>query len=737
MKSIVIILFLLVSQVAGAQTLSGRVFGNTDGQKTTLPGVNVHWKDSQIGTVTDAEGNFLIVHPQGYKDLVFSFVGYAPDTVDVSTASIPLEVELAGGTQLDAVVIAERQPGSFIDRMDPIATERVTGAELCKAACCNLSESFETNASVDAYYTNAITGAKQIRLLGLDGTYVQLLTENIPSVRGIATNYGLLYIPGPWMESISISKGTSSVKNGYESIAGQINVEYLKPATADKFYLNLFGSDAGRKEANLAASFLLNEQVNTLILGHYSDDLTRNDHNMDGFMDEPLVQQFNLLNRWYAVKDHWRFIGLVRGLKETRNSGQMDYTPGDAIVTGKPYGISVNTERFEGFAKVGYVFGNALNSSFGSIYSLTWHNQDARFGLRHYLGKQVTGYLNLMYQTDLVNEKHNLTSGFSYNLERFNETLDQQGAPRLESVPGVFTEYSFRPSPGFTILAGLRADLHNLYGPMITPRLHSKIDINPLTHLRLSAGKGYRTPYVLAENNHFLANSRNIVMDSDLTQEVAWNWGVNLTRYLFTGDREMTVTLEYYRTDFVNQVVIDLDSSVDEVRFYNLNGESFSNNLQAEAMWSPLRGLDVKGAVRFSDVRYSLENQDLVTKPLVSRVKGLATASYQTPLRKWQFDFTSQFNGKGRIPSTATNPDGYRMDEEYAAFTIINAQVTKFFKIWEIYLGVENLTNFRQEHAVIAATDPFGDLFDASLVWGPIHGRKFYAGMRFAIAREE
>jgi len=736
MKKLIVVPILLFSIAAITQQITGTVKELVNGELKTIPGVNVHWLDSQIGTITGSDGEFVIVHPTGYRYLIFSYVGYQSDTLDATTIKSPVTVQLKAGTNIDEVVVTARQPGTFIDRIDPIMTEQITGAELCKAACCNLSESFETNASVDAYYSNAVTGARQIRLLGLDGTYVQLLTENVPSMRGIATNYGLLYIPGPWMEGISISKGTSSVKNGYESIAGQINVEFQKPATADKFYLNLFASDAGRKEANLTGSWLLNDRVNGLVLAHYSDDVTSGDHNNDGFMDEPLTRQFNLLNRWYGVKDNWRFIGLIRGLSESRHSGQMGYVPGDAHSSDKPYGIDIETRRVDGFAKVGYVFNNELNSSFGSIYSFVLHNQDAKYGLRNYSGKQFTYYMNLMFQSDLFNEKHNLTSGLSLNLENFDESLDGMLSPRFEWVPGLFAEYAFKPSTRWSVLTGLRADYHNLYGLMITPRVHSKFDITPTTHLRLSAGKGSRTPYVLAENNHFLANSRHIVIADDIGQEIAWNYGVNLTQYLFTGENEMILTLEYARTDFVNQVIIDLDSSVDEVRFYNLNGKSYSNNYQAELSWSPLRGLDLKGALRLSDVKYNLADQSLVEKPLVSRHKGLITASYQTPLRKWQFDLTSQFNGRGRIPSTAANPEAYRIAEEFDPFTIMNAQITKFFRIWEVYLGVENLTNFKQMDAVIAGNDPYGEHFDASLVYGPIYGRKIYAGLRFAIGRE-
>jgi outer membrane receptor for ferrienterochelin and colicins len=307
---------------------------------------------------------------------------------------------------------------------------------------------------------------------------------------------------------------------------------------------------------------------------------------------------------------------------------------------------------------------------------------------------------------------------------------------RYERVPGIFTEYTFKPTEHINILAGMRLDHHNLYRLMFTPRLHARFDINGNTHFRLSAGKGFRSPMILAENNHFLANSRAIVIEPNLKQEEAWNYGLNITQYIPVGYQPMTISLEAYRTDFLEQVIVDLDSSVDQVRFSNLHGRSFSNNLQAELGAQFFRGFETKVAFRLTDVRYDI-NQQLVTKPLVSRYKGLVVASYQTPLRKWQFDVTWQLNGPGRIPSTAANPEPFRMEESFKAYQIINLQVTKYFRTWEVYGGIENLTDFRQMHAVIGGDQPFGEYFDSSMIWGPLHGRKAYIGFRYRIARKE
>lgn len=740
MKKITILLItgLLFLQInySHAQIVSGVVYGKQSENELTLPGVNVHWAESTIGTITNDQGVFELFKPSKYSKLVFSFVGYTSDTIYIDKASNDLKITLVAGENLDAIQIIERTPGTHIDRLNPILTEKITSAELCKAACCNLSESFETNASVDAYYANAATGARQIRLLGLDGQYVQMLTENIPNMRGLAKPYGLAYIPGPWMEGISVSKGTSSVKSGYESITGQINIEYLKPETADLFYFNAFASTMGRTETNLAGSVILNNKLSTLLLAHVSGNKQRDDFSGDGFMDYPLVSQYNFLNRWRYAGEHLQLIMGVKALKEQRISGQMDFEPDGQRGLDYPYGIGIETERLEGFLKVAYMFNNDLNSNFGSIYSFTGHNQDSYFGLRDYNAVERNLYVNLMFQTDIVNEKHNLTSGFSLVRDVLNEFLDEEELNFTESVPGVFTEYAFNPNPKITLLGGLRFDYSSIYGIAFTPRLHGRYSPGASTTFRFSTGKGYRTPHVLAEQNHFLASSRRIIINDDFDREEAWNYGLSMTQYIGTGPRQLTLNLEAYRTSFMHQVIMDLDSSVDEVRFYNLDGKSFSNNYQVEVSANLFKGLESRVALRYSDVRYEW-NGELLFKPLVSKYKGLVNFSYTTPLKKWQIDYTLQINGPGRIPDTSGNPVDYQLDSEFPSYSIMNAQITKYFKTWNIYVGAENLTGFRQENPVLAADQPFGEFFDASLIWGPIDGRKIYAGLRFAIGREE
>ena len=747
--TILITILLIPAFVVAQGRLEGKVMvaGNDDAPDGEgLPGANVVWAGTTVGASANAAGYFTIKKVKDHNLLVASFVGYTTDTVVVDPDTDYIEIILEESSMLDEIRVIGRATGTHIDRKATIATVNITGAELCKAACCNLSESFVTNASVDVNYADAATGAKQIQLLGLAGSYVQILTENIPSMYGLGAAYGLSYVPGPWMESIQVSKGTSSVRNGNESITGQINVEYKKPVTSEILFVNGIVSDAGKIESNANASLRLNPCWSTMLLGHGETQSGTSDHNKDGFRDEPDVRQYSFMNRWDYLSDNLTFRTGIKYMNEERIGGQFDYNRNDPNTWDSGYGINMATERAEAFTKVGGMFGPDDNMSLGWIQSFAFHEMNAWLGYNKYDATQKSYYTNLLYQY-FPGEKHTVDAGVSYRFDHYDEL---QGIYRpltghittninsetVESVPGVFMQYTYTDSAKMTLLAGVRYDFYRNHGAQFTPRLHLRYEITPHITLRASAGKGYRTVHVLAENMYFLSSSRQMVIADNLDIEEAWNAGINMTGYLHIGKRELRITGEAYRTSFVKQIVIDLDSDIDRVSFYNLDGKSYSNVYQLEAQIEPVTGLDITAAWRWNDVKQTIGGE-LREKPLASRYKGLLTASYTTRMRKWQVDCTLQYNGPGRIPSTMANPEPYRRADHFSAYPVLNAQITKYFRKWSVYIGAENITGSRQHDAIIAADDPFGPYYDGSMIYGPVHGRKLFAGFRFALDRPQ
>jgi len=635
-------------------------------------------------------------------------------------------VEVDKEANLQNITITSRRSGTRRVK-GPTNAQLITRDELFKAACCNLGESFTTNPSVDVNYSDAATGAKQIKLLGLSGTYVQMLTENLPNFRGAAAPYALDYVPGPWMKSIQVSKGSSSVRNGYESITGQIDVEYLKPEDEQGVTVNLFGNTMGRFEANADANVHMNDRLSTEILAHFQNEWGHHDQNDDGFQDQPNVRQWNLQNRWKYKADSYIFHGGISMVKEKREGGQTHESEKGKVNSEKYatahqlYKIGIETDRYEGYMKHAFILNPEHGTNIAVMGNASMHLLDANYGYKHYSVNQKNAYAQLLFETNFT-KQHNLAAGFSLNYDYL--TKDDK-----ETVSGAYAQYTYNLNDKVVAMAGVRADHSSRFGTFVTPRFHLKLMPNEIVNLRLSAGKGYRTVHALAENNNLLASGRELVID-DLEQEQAWNYGISSSFYIPLFGKTLKLNAEYYHTHFSHQAVIDYDSNPTEIRITNLDGKSYSNTFQIDATYPVVKGLELTAAWRLNDVKCTYGGE-LMEKPLTSRYKGLVTASYKTPLGLWQFDATLQLNGGGRMPT----PVNGLWDNTFPAYEQVSAQITRWFRHFSIYIGGENLTGFRQKQTIINAADPWSNTFDPTMVWGPVQGPMFYAGIRVNFGR--
>ena len=785
MKKIVLILSLVWFVCASGYAHAwGTVL---DDKGYPLVGANVYWAGTTVGVATDLDGRFQLEPVKSTNLLVTSFMGFHNDTTEVTTHS-ELTIVLVSDLVLEEVNITERKMAVLRSRVSALQTETITGEALCMAACCNLSESFETSASVDVAYSDAATGAKQIRLLGLSGTYVQMITENTPNIRGLAQAFGMEYIPGLWMEAIQVSKGTSSVLNGYEAIAGQINVEYLKPQTQDPISLNAMISTETHAEVNATGGWDLNDKVSTGILFHAQNMSLELDHNHDGFLDMPKNTNVNLLNRWYVKTGDYTGQFLVRGLYDRRQGGLTK----EATEALSPYKIDLNTWRVDGFMKNGYVFDAELGTSIGVITSASYHNQQNTYGPRQWDAAQTNAYLNAIFQTSFDDSatdhwddhQHKLSAGLSLNYDGYVEEIGGLGdkamrLDRWEVTPGVFAEYTYTYKDKLTLLAGIREDYSTRYGFFTTPRMNVRFAPFEWWTLRGSVGLGYRSPNAIADNAAYLASNRiyqffttlhnstphyTTLPHAELAQERSMNTGLSTVFYIPMGKRELQLSGEYYYTKFLDGVIADMDRSLQGITLYNMHdvegAKYFSHNWQVEASMEILRGWTMTAAFRYTDVKQTTFNTDaneyqLREKPLQNKFKGIITTSYQTPLKTWQFDLTAQFNGEGRMPDGFQIPEGsnqYRVHNGciyHKWYPQLLGQITKFFRTWSIYLGAENMTNFTQDNPIVGErletkgdkqggfVNPQSANYDASMIWAPIHGWKMYLGFRWALERAE
>ena len=618
--------------------------------------------------------------------------------------------------------------------------------ELFKAACCNLGESFTTNPSVDVNYSDAATGAKQIKLLGLSGTYVQMMTENLPNFRGAAAPFSLGYVPGPWMQSIQVSKGAASVKNGYEGITGQINVEYLKADDVPGVVANIYGDTDGKFEANATGNIHLNNKLTTELLTHYENRWGANDMNMDGFKDMPNILQYNLQNRWIYKSDHYMLRAGLSLISEHRIGGQTLKELDDDMrknLEGKElYGIDVKTNRYEAYMKHAFILNKEHGTNIALMATGSMHQEDALYGYKTYYVNEKNLYASLMFEHNF-NKRHNLSTGLSLNHDYFGQLYrltNEAGAAKTrdnekETVPGVYAQYTYNLNDRLIVMAGIRADHSSEYGNFVTPRFHMKWQANDIIGFRLSAGKGYRSVHALAENNNLLASSRKLVIADNLKQEEAWNYGISSQMNIPLFGQTLKLNAEYYYTNFENQAVIDFDSDVHEVRISNLNGKSYSHVFQIDATYPLFKGMTLTAAYRRNYVKETYDGVRM-DKPLLSKYKGLVSASYKTPLGLWQFDATIQLNGGGRMPKAYTLASGEQSwEQNFKAYGLLSCQITRWFRHFSVYIGGENLTGFKQKHPVVDAMNPWGSQFDTNMVWGPITGAMGYIGMRVNFGR--
>ena len=767
MKKIIFTLFTaLCAVVATAQDITGRVI---DATGNPLPGASVYWAETNVGEAADMNGNFRIHRVKGYDKLVGSFLGYTNDTISVDKATTEVVFNLIEGVAVESVVVEGTMRGNYISQEGILKNENISFAGLCKMACCNLAESFENSASVTVGYSDAISGARQIKMLGLAGTYTQILDENRAIMRGLSAPYGLGYTPGMWLNSIQVSKGISSVTAGHEAVTGQINLEHRKPTDEERFFLNLYLDNELKPEVNLSTALPVTEdkRLSTVILAHASVDTHKFDHNGDGYRDLPMARQLNIANRWLyqganGIQVRWG----AKYVNDQRVGGQMAFDK--SMIKDKDgkawqqwwreenlYGSVVANQEANVYFKMGKPVGAAvfdkeesseMRSNFAMILDYDFFREDAIFGAdKGYIGGQHMTNLNLMY-THYFTYNSSLATGLTASSRWVKEDLtdrlwseNPRNFDRNESEVGAYAEYTYNIKEKFSVVAGVRYDYNAYFRKhLFTPRGHIKWNITPTTVLRGSAGLGYRPTDIITDNIGIMATGRRIVFDTPFDRsfnrmESALTAGGSLSQTISTVNyRDMTISLDYFRTELFHSVIVDQERDAENIYIYTTDGKSYTNTYQADLSWTPADRLDIFATFRYTDSKYTITradgSQELVERPLVSRFKTLLNIQYATRMRKWTFDVTAQLNGKSRIPTQT----GVLTDSvDSPIYPMFFAQVTRKIKMWDIYLGCENIAGYKQQNPILGADAPYSSAFNSSCVWGPLMGRKIYIGVRF------
>ncbi len=750
MRRILTFITLCLSLVpALAQNFHGYVYyQKPNGGTEPLPFAQVYHMEREKLIETDANGEFTLILT-GRATLIATYVGYTRDTVVVEPGTAEAKFYLSGENDLDASKVVAQQ--STMPKLKSIKTEVITAAGLCKMACCALAESFENSASVTVGFSDAVTGARQIKLLGLSGTYTQMLDENRPVMRGIAAPFGMSFVPGQWLESIQIAKGPSSVINGLEAITGQINMEHRKPTDETPLFVQVYGSTDAMFEGNIASAIQFNEKWSMINMAHVGGTASKMDHNQDGFRDEPQDLNLNFTSRWlyYAPTGlQIRFGG--RFLYDDRLGGQMGATKDNAFnLENRIWGSSIKNRGVNGYFKIGVPLAEDNHANIALVTDFNHHEFDSFFGLKNYDAKQNSAFANLIYQNE-INETHKVEFGATWQFDDLTQLYSGEDFSRRENAISGFGEYTLTPGDKFTFVGGLNLQYNSLHGWLFAPRANVRWAPADWITLRALGGRGYRTANIFTDNLGIFSTGKDFyapemrLRDLDLLED-AWTWGGNVTFSLPFGaeDTETYLSFDYFHNDFNKQVIVDPEASSPlGIAFYNLDGKSYTNTYQVDFSVNPLERFNITATFRYTDAKVTLRGQGLVERPMTSRYKGVLNMQYATAMNKWTFDFTAQINGPMRLPKYAAQVWGM---ETSPVFPMLYAQITRKFKGFDVYVGAENILGYRQHHAIICADNPFGlndtidrmpmagEVFDASNVWGPLMGRKFYIGLRYTL----
>ncbi|MBQ1167597.1 MAG: TonB-dependent receptor [Bacteroidales bacterium] len=742
-----------------AQSFTGTVYyQDTKGNRDVLPFAQVYYLEHKSLLDCDEHGSFSLDLDHD-ATFVATYVGYSQDTVRVVAGTPSAEFCLTGSNELQEAVATARQAG--LQRLSQIKTEAITAAGLCKMACCNLAESFENTASVSVGYSDAVTGARQIKLLGLSGVYTQMQDEKMPVMKGLASTFGLNYIPGQWLESILIAKGPGSVANDAGGITGIINMEHRKPLDETPLFVNVYGSSDKMFDANVVSALQLNDCWSTVLLTYFSYANSMMDHNGDGFRDDPTTRQINVANRWlyYAPSGLQVRFGF-KVVDDDREGGQMGFNRKMAgEMTPAAWGSLIKNRLYNGYMKIGLPLADDQSSSIAFVTTYNHYTSQATFGCNPYDGIQDNLFANLIYHNDF-NESHTLEVALTSQWDRTDEeyTRWEYGGGiytpfpipvRSEIQAGAMAEYTYKVGEIFTAVAGMRVDYDTYYKKWLpAPRLTVKYaPIHDLV-LRGSVGRAFHAPSVFADNYGLFSSNREFMYSPapdgkggyaeerglNLDMEDAVTAGANITWYLPIGEEDASfLSFEAFHTQFAHQVYADIEYKPNTTAVYLT--QSATNTLQADLSLDFNEHFNALVTFRYTDPQVVVKRAysdvtETIQRPMTSRYKGVLNLQYKTDLSKWIFDFTAQLNGPMRLPNYAADIWGMEYSPVYP---MLYAQVTRKFKGLDIYAGAENITGFRQHDAILGAEDPFGADFDASVVWGPLMGRKFYLGLRYTL----
>lgn len=707
-----------------------------DENNAPLEGASIHsLEEPSIGVMTNQKGYFELLVGSKTTQMIFDYIGYQSDTLSLKSYFF-LNLK---PTSQKSVVITELTAGAFQSKASVGQVEIISAKEFSKAACCDLAGCFGTQGSVRVETNNVLTNTKSLSLLGLRSTYNQVLIDGMPLFNGLSNIYGINTIPSAVIKKIFISKGTASGIQGYEGIAGQINVITNDYDSVNKVYVNTYVNSFLESQFNVLSNYSLGKFTKGIFGLHTTQMHNNMDRDDDGFLDMPKTERYSFSNKLifdYNAKKQHQSTFYISGIKENKLGGMSSYRSIKDTIKSNTYGVAVDYSELKSYFKHAYLISEKilLKTQLSGFY----HKQESWFGLLNYKALQTNIYGNI--EMDYKYNKDNkftvaLSHRFS-NIEekiRFNnsDTIRKYNGQYLNNwnVTGLLLENNnVFLEDKLVLLTSLRIDYYNRV--RYTPRFLLRYIPNEQHTLRYSIGTGWRIPTVFSDYQSVLGGNRNVVFSENPDVEQAINTGISYGYEWDIGVNHFSLNGDYYHTYFKNQYVGDYLSSSSQVLFYNQKNASFTDVAQLDFNAILNKRIEFKLNYNYTNAIITIngtkENQVFIPKHRL-----LGSLSYH--LEHWQFDFQGHWNGRQHLPNTSSNPLKYQRGNYSPGYFNANTQVTYKVKVLELYLGCENITNFRQIRPIVAWQEPFSTYFDTYSTWASNKGIEFYFGLRWFI----
>ncbi len=709
--------------------------GNVASQnKQTLEGALIHWKNKTVHAVTDSIGFFQIARTKMDSILIIDYLGFKSLEYIVPLTSSEVTIVLSEFVEFRQVEVRARRSDTYTPLSSNQNKEIITLKELRKAPCCNLSESFETSAVIDANYTNAALGTREIEMLGIRGIYSQIMIDSRPTMYNLAAPFAFDFIPGPWLKGVQVSKGAGTVVNGAEGLAGQINVDLVDPHDGPRLFVGAYANHQSRYETNIMTNRKLNQKWSTGTLIHLSSDGHHQDKNNDAFLDAPRKKQVNVMQRLHYYGLKWEGQVNVHGIWDQREGGQTHHPNPDHLEDLLQY--NQTTKRLELFGNVGYIGFKDPGRSIGFQWHVQKHQYDAAYA-RNANGDDQSYYANLIFQEKFGTEKHTLQSGLSMRRSITEEGFSDFLFNRREFIPGAFSEYSYNADVkeslfGYTI--GMRVDRYGDYGIKGTPRFSMRYQVQEYGTIRASAGRAYRMPNIISDNIHFIGLGRYYQVPS-IGLDIANNYGLSYNQKIFIGGpAEWNISLDLYHTFFKYQNIQDIESAVRYVTSSYLSKGSRINFALIQHQFQLNSNFGFKLAYKYTDAKYRLADQSpLLQKMYLPKHRALATIDLNSNENIWIGNFTLQWVGSQRLLDISSYPipGSASQASKSPSYIIINVHASRNIGDWELYSGIENATDYVQPFQIVGNTATGSRFFDATRLYAPNMGLRWYGGLKY------